>query len=244
MRSESSGPPDGGTVSRPEPWVLSTRPGDPSVAPLAPGLSRLGLRSARDAWLYVPAGRAATAQGPLVIVLHGAGGSGRDTLRIFQGLADQHQLLLLAPESVGASWDIIATGLGPDVATLDRALAWVFARFAVDQDRIAITGFSDGASYALTVGLANGALFTHVIAFSPGFAAPPRRQGAPRLFVSHGVRDRVLPIDTCSRRIVPRLQRAGYDVTYVEFDGPHTVPAEIAARAVRWLQGGRGPDPR
>jgi len=37
-------------------------------------------------------------------------------------------------------------------------------------------GFSDGASYALSVGITNGDLFTHVIAFSPGFVAPARQQ--------------------------------------------------------------------
>jgi predicted esterase len=35
---------------------------------------------------------------------------------------------------------------------------------------LAVSGFSDGASYALSIGPANGDLFTHVMAFSPGFA--------------------------------------------------------------------------
>ena len=96
-------------------------------------------------------------------------------------------------------------------------------------------GFSDGASYALSLGLTNGDLFTHVLAFSPGFMAPRKRRGKPRLFLSHGTRDRVLPIDPCSRRIVPQVRRAGYDVTYREFDGPHTVPDEIAREAVDWF---------
>jgi len=52
---------------------------------------------------------------------------------------------------------------------------------------VAIQGFSDGASYALSLGLTNGDLFTHVIAFSPGFAAPAEQRGRPRIYVSHGV---------------------------------------------------------
>ena len=35
------------------------------------------------------------------------------------------------------------------------------------------SGFSDGASYALSLGAANGDLFTHIAAFSPGFMRPP-----------------------------------------------------------------------
>ncbi len=77
----------------------------------------------------------------------------------------------------------------------------------------------------------NGDLFTDVLAFSPGFMAPALRVGAPRFFVSHGTRDGVLPIERCSRRIVPQLERMGYGVTYREFDGGHTVPPEIALEA-------------
>jgi phospholipase/carboxylesterase len=64
-------------------------------------------------------------------------------------------------------------------------------------------GFSDGASYALSLGLTNGDLFRHVIAFSPGFMAPAARRGEPPVFVSHITRDGVLPIGVTSHRIVP-----------------------------------------
>jgi predicted esterase len=33
------------------------------------------------------------------------------------------------------------------------------------------------------------------------------------------------------------LERAGYDVTYREFDGPHTVPPDIAREAADWFVG-------
>jgi predicted esterase len=67
--------------------------------------------------------------------------------------------------------------------------------------------------------------------------APAAQHGTPRIFVSHGTQDRVLPIERCSRRVVPQLERAGYDVLYHEFDGPHTVPPEIARQAARWFAG-------
>ena len=97
---------------------------------------------------------------------------------------------------------------------------------------MAVGGFSDGASYALSLGITNGDLFTHVMAFSPGFMAPAGQMGSPRIFVSHGTRDGVLPIDRCSRKIVPQLERADYDVLYREFDGGHTISPEIALEAV------------
>ncbi|HEX8091215.1 MAG TPA: alpha/beta hydrolase-fold protein, partial [Blastocatellia bacterium] len=121
------------------------------------------------------------------------------------------------------------------VAFIDRALEHTFQLYNVKPARMAVAGFSDGASYALSLGVANGDLFTHIIAFSPGFLAPASRNGQPRIFVSHGVKDGVLPIDSCSRKIVPRLKHAGYEVRYREFDGPHTVPPEVAREALDWF---------
>ena len=83
--------------------------------------------------------------------------------------------------------------------------------------------------------MANGDLFGHVLACWAGVMAPAGRVGSPRFFVSHGTRDRWLPIDRTSRRIVPELEDAGYEVRYREFDGPHVVPPSIAQEAVGWL---------
>ena len=107
--------------------------------------------------------------------------------------------------------------------------------YAVDPGRVAVGGFSDGASYALSLGITNGDLFGHILAFSPGFTAPAAQVSSPRIFVSHGTRDEVLPIDRCSRRIVPQLERAGYEVQYREFEGGHVVPPEIRSEATDWF---------
>lgn len=75
------------------------------------------------------------------------------------------------------------------------------------------------------------------MAFSPGFRTEGSRRGKPRLFVSHGTDDRVLPIALCSRPIVKALRGDHYDVRYTEFAGGHTVPEEIARAAMDWLAG-------
>jgi phospholipase/carboxylesterase len=214
--------------------ILLARPGTPAgVGPL--GQRPLGLASGRDGLLYVPAGYRPDQPAPLVVALHGAGGTAAHGMALLQRLADAAGLIMLAPDSRGRTWDIILGAYGPDIAFLDRALQQAFERYAIDPDRLAVGGFSDGASYALSLGIANGDLFSHVLAFSPGFMAPSRQHGAPRLYISHGTSDTVLPIDRCSRRLVPRLQGVGYDLRYHEFDGPHTVPPEIAREAVEWF---------
>jgi phospholipase/carboxylesterase len=172
---ERAGPRRGRLRARPQ----AAPPGGPATpAAITPGLQPLGLEAGRDGPLYVPASHAAGRPAPLVLMLHGAGGNARGGLRFFLDRADAAGLLLVAPESRLATWDVLVGGYGPDVAYVDRALAQVFARYAVDPSRVAVEGFSDGASYALSLGLTNGDLFTHVLAFSPGFAAPETPRGS------------------------------------------------------------------
>src|ERR671916_516664 len=204
---------------------LRARPGAGKGGSEPVGLRTLWHSAWRDGYLYVPGAYRPDLPRPLVVLLHGAGEDARDGLALLRGQADEASLMLLALTSRDYTWDMIALRgrFGPDVAAVDRALEETFSRYAVDPSRVAVGGFSDGASYALSLGIGNVDLFTHVIAFSPGFMAPLRQEGAPRFYVSHGTDDRVLPIDRCSRRIVPQLRRAGYDVLYHEFEGPHTI---------------------
>jgi phospholipase/carboxylesterase len=183
---------------------------------------------------------AARAPAPLVVLFHGAGSSARAGLDLLGDIADDAGLLLLVPQARASSWDVLHGGFGPDVERLDRTLADVFRTYPVDPARIALGGFSDGASYALSLGLANGDLASHLIAFSPGFVAPAPRRGRPRILVTHGTRDPVLSIERCSRRLVPRLRSAGYPVTYREFDAGHVVSPAIARLAVEWFAGPAG----
>jgi phospholipase/carboxylesterase len=218
----------GGTAVR-----LSARPPSDPTGPLpAPGTQPLDLGVERPPLLHVPPGPVVGGAAPLVVALHGAGGDAEAGLGILGDLADERGLLVLSPASRGSTWDVVTGGPGEDTALLDRALSRVFSSVPVDPRRIAVAGFSDGASYALGLGLADGDLFGHVVAFSPGFVPRTPREGRPAVFVSHGDADEVLPVELTSRRIVPALRDDGYDVTYREFAGGHTIPPEVAAEAV------------
>ena len=201
------------------------------------GIQPLGLRPIRSGLLYVPSNYPVGQPVTLVVALHGAGGDARGGLAPLAGLADELKLLLLAPESTQATWDVLVDGYGPDVEFIDQALLHTFDHYAVDPARVIVAGFSDGASYALSLGITNGDLFASVLAFSPGFAAPGPARGSPRIFISHGTRDPVLRIDATSRKLVPRLRRAGYDLRYLEFDDGHTIPPEVARTAATWALG-------
>jgi phospholipase/carboxylesterase len=218
---------------------LASRPRPPSLQ-IDPGLTKLKLTTAaKDGLIYLPAGYRPDHPAAFALILHGAGGSAQDIVTNTRQLSDATNTIILAVDSRGVSWDILTGRYGPDIAFIDQALDWAFTRCAVDPTRLAIGGFSDGASYGLSVGLANGDLFTHVLAFSPGFMVPPTVVGKPRIFISHGTQDQVLEINSTSRSLVLQLQRAGYQVRYREFAGPHTVPEEVAREALEWFNGGR-----
>jgi len=226
--------------SDPQEGRLNSRPhaGHPSAQ--AKGMHKLGLGGERDGLVFLPTAYDPSRPTPMVVLLHGAGRDADRIMGSFRDRAEAQGIILLAPESRATTWDIVIQHkFGDDVAFIDRALAMAFDRWNIDPSRVAIAGFSDGASYALSLGLTNGDLFGQILAFSPGFAAPGLVTGTPRVFISHGTHDRVLPINGASRRMVPILESTGYDVRYKEFDGDHEIPPNVLDAAFTWLQTGR-----
>jgi predicted esterase len=198
------------------------------------GTHALGLGDKRDATLQIPATGGDTPL-PLLLLLHGAGGSGAGILRRLGKAAEEAGVAVLAPDSRDSTWDAIDGNYGRDVVFLNRALERVFETLAVDPRRVAIGGFSDGASYAVSLGLINGDLFGKIAAFSPGFIVPRQPHGRPRVFISHGTEDQILPYNQCGRQIASDLKRLQYDVTFRDFRGGHEVPPDIAAAGMKWL---------
>ena len=213
---------------------LNARPHAPRKT-ITPGLVSLGLARSGDTQLYVPTGYRADHASTLILGLHGATQNSDFTLRILRDAAESNGHLLLAPNSRDVTWDIIHGDFGDDERLLDSALGWTFDRCNVDPARVVIAGFSDGASAALSLGLVNGDLFRRVAAFSPGFIVGDERHGKPSIFISHGTRDQILPIDQTSRRIVPALKRQGYPVVFHEFAGRHQVTPEVVTAMMEWL---------
>jgi len=202
------------------------------------GVTRVQQSNGRVGYLYVPPDHLEPC--PLMVLFHGAAQFAARSLEFLQEPASAAGAALLIPQSLGRTWDIIEGGFGPDVQALDEALSWAFGVLDVDPTHLGSAGFSDGGSYALSVGLVNGDLFSHVVGWSPGFVSAPVRHGRPPVFISHGTRDPVLPIDHCSRRIVAQLRTEAYQLDYREFDGLHILPPEIADEAFAWFLRGRG----
>jgi phospholipase/carboxylesterase len=228
-----------GCLNMDEPLVatdarLRSRPGTPNQT-VATGLQALHLDVNRDGLLYVPSSYRPDHPLPLVVLLHGATGSAAGWFGSYGQRAEANNVIFLAVDSRGTTWDAIRGTFSVDPEFIDRALAWTFQRCAIDAARVGIGGFSDGASYGLSLGLANGDLFRALIGYSPGFVLEVERVGSPSVFLSHGTSDSILPIESTSRSIVPLLRQRGYAVEFVEFAGGHEVPPAISARAIEWF---------
>jgi phospholipase/carboxylesterase len=182
---------------------------------------------------------------PLLILLHGAGGYPPRFLQTMEPVADRLGVILLAPHSRGTTWDLVqnmAIGEDPwsgsDGRRIDQLLADLFARAAVDPSHVVLLGFSDGASYALSLGVANPKLFTAIIALSPGMLAPPPRvDPAQRIFIAHGRGDHVLSF-AASSDIADALRRQRANLRFRPFEGDHQIDAASLTEALEWTLDG------
>ncbi|BCJ91531.1 hypothetical protein IZ6_22660 [Terrihabitans soli] len=214
---------------------INFTPRAPTKDPLPAGLHKLGLYEERDYFLVVPEGLDPKKPAPFMIMFHGGGGSAERIMPVMKTHAEQNGFLLLVPQSLLPTWDIVIAGNGPDRERIENAINWVADRYALRSDKFAFAGHSDGGSYALSNGVANGDFVTHILAHSAGFFTPLHQEGAPHIFIAHGSADEKTPVETAGRASAQKLKGAGYDVTYIEYDGPHASQPNIVAVMVKYF---------
>lgn len=104
--------------------------------------------------IYVPARLAQSA--PVVLLLHGGGGSGSSQELVTRGgfdrIADREGLIVLYPDGVGRNWNDGRSGVNSqafkenvdDVGFLTALVEKIGGRFAIDRQRVFVTGMSNG----------------------------------------------------------------------------------------------------
>jgi len=190
--------------------------------------------------LYVPEDWDGHAAMPLVVALHGGHGHGRDYLWVWLRQARARGMLVLSPTSRDRTWSIMGGG-DADAAPLAAMIESVAGRYAVDRARVLLTGMSDGATYALLLGLTADMPFTH-LAPACGVLHPlllvegrlGRARGRP-IYLVHGALDWMFPVQT-ARMAAEALEAAGAAVVYREIaDLSHTYPRDENPAILDWL---------
>jgi phospholipase/carboxylesterase len=231
-------------VARSPEMTLTSDAATPSALP---GVQKLGA----NAFFYRPA-RASNSPRPLIILFHGAGMSARNFLDGARSEADRCGCLLLSIQSSGPTWDTIglvsaaskngrATRdqlFGADTGRVEQALSIALKAADADRRAVILAGFSDGASYALSLGLANPAIVSGIIAFAPGFHLEPAAiNPKQRLFIAHSPTDKILSFERTRDDTVASLKKAGFDLSFRQFDGGHRVDKALLSDGVDYVLG-------
>ena len=206
---------------------------------------RVGLHHAHDTpderggfTFFVPESYDGTAL-PLVIALHGGSGHGADFIWSWLREARSRRFHLLSPTSRGPTWSL----MGPDIdaAALDSMVEFVSDRWAVDSDRILVTGLSDGATYSLLYGLRSEAPCTAIAPLS-GVLHPENfengnmeRARDMRIYLVHGALDWMFPV-ALARAAAEEFERAGAALQFREIeDLSHTYARDENPRILEWF---------
>jgi len=190
--------------------------------------------------LYVPEYATPDTPLPVIVALHGGSGHGRAFLWTWLREARTHGAILISPTSIDRTWSL----MGPDVDTenLLRMLVFVRERYAVREDRLLLTGMSDGGTFSYISGLLDNSPFTHLAPVSASFhpmllemTSHDRINGLP-VFVTHGTLDWMFDVGM-AQMAAQTLQAAGARVRYSEVeDLSHTYPTEMNSEIMRWFR--------
>jgi phospholipase/carboxylesterase len=184
--------------------------------------------------LYVPENYCPERPLPLVVALHGGYGHGRDFLWTWLREARSRGFALLSPTSVGTTWSI--TSIDDDAIPIKRHMEEVCARINIDRSRILVTGMSDGATFALCLGLCEASWFTAIAPVSGVLSLTDLASAKTRrIYWVHGALDWMFPV---SRSVLAcqALKDAGADVKLkVIQDLSHAYPREENDGILTWF---------
>lgn len=205
--------------------------------------------------LRAPSERAGGGRPPLLLLLHGIGGSESD---LFAHAARLDGRFLVAsaraPFETGAGaygWfnigftprGIVADGsqLKTSYKLLLRFIDELIETYGADAGRAYLAGFSQGAVMSMALALTRPEKIAGVAAMSGSFPSQvpaedidARSLAGLRVLITHGLNDAVLPVGQ-SRAAFDHLKRLPVDVTYREYPAGHEVNAEMVRDVSFWL---------
>ncbi len=192
---------------------------------------------------------------PLLVLLHGVGSHEADLFRFVPRLNPRFLVLSVrAPltQTPGSyAWFTVdRTTDVPRIASeelhssrnmLAAFIAQALTTHDADPERVFLLGFSQGAIMSMTLALTQPRLLAGIVAIAGrippevlSWAGPPEQTAGFPVLLEHGRQDQVLPIEWAHRaRAI--LGRQWVDLTYREYDAPHTITQEMLVDAATWL---------
>ena len=166
--------------------------------------------------LYVPEQYDPHHHWPLIIALHGAGGANDEYLLTWLRPAKSKGYMVLAPKSLGPTWAIDKPE--PDVVSVTSTLMAVRERYAVDPDRILVTGLSDGGTFSYALGARRPHLFGAVAPVAgvlPPWLDMQKAVALPFLII-HGGQDFIFPVAVARLAHATLVENGLTEVTFTE----------------------------
>jgi len=211
---------------------------------LGPGLHRLTFQRPDGPpvgyALSIPANYSPSRPVPLILALHfgvgggGAAGAGNDVVEILVGPALAGLgAIIVAPDSVKGNWST-----PENEKAVNALLDMILARYAIDQKKIAVTGYSMGGTGSWTFAEKFPQRFSAAI---PIAGTPPESAAGWKLPVLaiHSRNDQVAPFGPTEARI-GQLQKAGVNAKLILLSGITHYETDrfqgALQQAVPWLQ--------
>jgi predicted peptidase len=197
----------------------STPPGEPGTQVSGRFEGHVARPVAYDYLLYLPEGYGAEEQRwPLVLFLHGAGQRGDDIERLKEhgppklvAQGRSFPFILVSPQVPEGQWW--------DTEALAVLLDHVMATYAVDADRVYLTGLSMGGAGAWSLATHSPERFAAVVPICGAgldlYRGRQRLTGVP-IWAFHGAQDELVPVEL-SRLIVESVRMGGGNVKFTVY---------------------------
>lgn len=191
--------------------------------------------------LYVPEYYDPDIAYPVIVAMHGGSGHGRSFLWTWIREARSRGAILISPTSIDGTWSL--TGNDQDTANIERMLGFVAEEWNVDENKLLLTGMSDGGTFSYVAGLLDTSPFTHLAPISSSFhpmllefVEENRLKDLP-IYITHGALDWMFPLEIVETA-AKAFEEKGASVVYRPIDDlSHTYPREENALIMDWFLG-------
>jgi phospholipase/carboxylesterase len=177
---------------------------------------------------------------PLFTVLHGAGRQDKMLVKACRNEPDHRDAFFLVPRSIEPTWDLIVGGDRCDLDFLEFAYDLIYRRYPIDPARQVLIGYSDGASYALSLAISNPGIFDAALCWAAGFAMYDGENtesgtSKPDIYLEYGTHDELFSFEQVALPMQQNLERAGYRVKFsVDEGGRHWPSSRFQPEALDW----------